>query len=59
MIPFGVFGYFMRKLGYEPAPLVLGFMLGPLMEENLRDRWCLARRSDDLRRAADLGRPCW
>jgi putative tricarboxylic transport membrane protein len=29
-------GYFMRKLGYEAAPLVLAFVLGPLMENNLR-----------------------
>jgi putative tricarboxylic transport membrane protein len=30
MIAFGVIGYFMRKLGYEPAPLVLAFVLGPI-----------------------------
>jgi putative tricarboxylic transport membrane protein len=36
MIVFGVLGYLMRKLGYEPAPLVLAFVLGPLMENNLR-----------------------
>ena len=33
MIAFGVIGYFMRKLGYEPAPLVLAFVLGPMLEE--------------------------
>lgn len=36
MIAFGVFGYLMRKIGYEPAPLVLAFVLGPLLENNLR-----------------------
>ena len=36
MILFGVLGYLMRKLGYEPAPLVLAFVLGPMMENNLR-----------------------
>jgi putative tricarboxylic transport membrane protein len=36
MIGFGVLGYLMRKFGYEPAPLVLAFVLGPLMENNLR-----------------------
>ena len=36
MIFFGLLGYFMRKFGYEPAPLVLAFVLGPLMENNLR-----------------------
>ena len=36
MIAFGVLGYLMRKFGYEPAPLVLAFVLGPMMENNLR-----------------------
>jgi TctA family transporter len=33
---FGLIGYFFIKAGFEPAPLLLGFILGPLMEENLR-----------------------
>jgi putative tricarboxylic transport membrane protein len=33
---FGIAGYVFTKLDCEPAPLVLGFVLGPLMEENLR-----------------------
>ena len=33
---FGLLGYFFFKLGCEPAPLLLGFILGPMMEENLR-----------------------
>jgi TctA family transporter len=33
---FAVFGYILLRFGCEPAPLVLGFILGPLMEENLR-----------------------
>jgi TctA family transporter len=33
---FAVFGYVLLRFGCEPAPLVLGFILGPLMEENLR-----------------------
>ena len=36
MTVFGVFGYLMRKFGYEPAPLVLAFVLGPMLENNLR-----------------------
>ena len=40
---FGVLGYFLRKLDCEPAPLLLGFVLGPLMEENLRRALLLAR----------------
>lgn len=33
---FGALGYVMRKLDCEPAPLLLGFILGPMLEENLR-----------------------
>jgi len=33
---FGVVGYVFIKLECEPAPLILGFVLGPLMEDNLR-----------------------
>jgi putative tricarboxylic transport membrane protein len=35
-IPLGILGYIFMKLGCEPAPLMLGFILGPMMEENLR-----------------------
>ncbi len=40
---FGVLGYFCTKLGCEPAPLILGFILGPMMEENLRRAMLLSR----------------
>ena len=36
MLFFGALGYIIRKLGYEPAPLVLAFVLGPMLEKNLR-----------------------
>jgi len=36
MIVFGIIGYLMRKFDYEGAPLVLAFVLGPMMENNLR-----------------------
>jgi putative tricarboxylic transport membrane protein len=36
MIFFGVLGYLFRKLGYEPAPLVLAFVLGKLLEKSFR-----------------------
>lgn len=32
----GLFGYFLLKLGCELAPFILGFILGPLLEEHLR-----------------------
>jgi putative tricarboxylic transport membrane protein len=40
---FGVFGYLFYKLHCEPAPLILGFILGPMMEENLRRALLLSR----------------
>src|SRR6187399_80404 len=40
---FGVIGYLFVKLGAEPAPLLLGFILGPMMEENLRRALLLSR----------------
>jgi TctA family transporter len=40
---FGLVGYAFIKLGCEPAPLLLGFILGPMMEENLRRALLLSR----------------
>jgi TctA family transporter len=40
---FGVLGYFLIKLGCEPAPLLLGFVLGPLLEEYLRRALIISR----------------
>jgi putative tricarboxylic transport membrane protein len=40
---FGFIGYLFAKLGCEPAPLLLGFILGPMMEENLRRALLLSR----------------
>jgi putative tricarboxylic transport membrane protein len=40
---FAVIGYMFYKLGCEPAPLLLGFILGPMMEENLRRALLLSR----------------
>ena len=36
MIGFGVLGYFMKKFDYEGAPLVLAYVLGPMLEMSLR-----------------------
>jgi putative tricarboxylic transport membrane protein len=36
MLGFGVIGYVLRRLGYPIAPLVLGIVLGDLMEKGLR-----------------------
>ena len=40
---FGVIGYLFVKLGCEAPPLLLGFVLGPMMEENFRRALLLAR----------------
>ncbi|MCK0746291.1 tripartite tricarboxylate transporter permease [Chromohalobacter nigrandesensis] len=36
MLIIGVFGYLLRKLGFSLAPVILGYVLGGLMEQNLR-----------------------
>jgi putative tricarboxylic transport membrane protein len=43
----GLLGYVFLRLDCEPAPLILGFVLGPMMEENLR-RAMLISRGDPL-----------
>jgi len=43
MALFGVFGYVFAKLECEPAPMLLGFILGPMMEEYLRRAMVLSR----------------
>jgi TctA family transporter len=43
MLLFGLLGVFFIKVGAEPAPFILGFILGPLMEENFRRAMYLSR----------------
>jgi putative tricarboxylic transport membrane protein len=43
MLGFGVFGYLAEKYGYSLAPLVLAFVLGPLMETSLRQSLILSQ----------------
>ncbi|HEX8540238.1 MAG TPA: tripartite tricarboxylate transporter permease [Pseudomonas sp.] len=43
MAAFGILGYVFGKLKLEPAPLLLGFVLGPMMEENLRRALLISR----------------
>ncbi|MBI5446508.1 MAG: tripartite tricarboxylate transporter permease [Deltaproteobacteria bacterium] len=42
MVLFGVVGYVMKKCDYEPAPLVLAYVLGPMMEQALRQSLILS-----------------
>jgi putative tricarboxylic transport membrane protein len=53
MLVFGALGYLLRKLNYEPAPLVLAFVLGPMLEQNLRQALILS----DGRLSVFLTRP--
>jgi putative tricarboxylic transport membrane protein len=43
VLVFGLIGYAMRLLRFEPAPLLIGFILGPMVEENFRRAMILAR----------------
>jgi len=36
MLGWGALGYFFNKVGVQPAPMVLGFVLGTMLEENFR-----------------------
>jgi len=45
MIIFGIIGYLFKKFGYEGAPLTLAFVLGPLLELNLKQSLLLSRGS--------------
>ena len=40
---FGLVGYWLVKHDFEPAPMLLGMVLGPLMEENLRRALLISR----------------
>ena len=52
VVIFGGLGYLLMKTGYSPAPLILGFVLGPMLEENLR-RAMLMARGDPMRMISD------
>jgi putative tricarboxylic transport membrane protein len=45
MIFFGIVGYTMRKFGYEGAPLILAFVLGPMLENALRQSLLISQGS--------------
>jgi len=45
MILFGIVGYLMRKFGYEGPPLILAFVLGPILEQALRQSLLISKGS--------------
>lgn len=48
MMIFALMGYVFIKAGCEPAPFILGFILGPMMEENLRRALIVSRGSGSI-----------
>ena len=56
LIPFTVFGYILKKLDCDPTPLLMGFVIGKMLEENLRraliisqgDWWVFVQRPISL-----------
>ena len=45
MVVFGLVGYLMKKFQYEGAPLLLAFVLGPMMEQALRQSLLISHGS--------------
>jgi putative tricarboxylic transport membrane protein len=48
MILFGIVGYLMKKYDYEPAPLVLAFLLEPMFENAFRQSLIISRGSPTI-----------
>jgi putative tricarboxylic transport membrane protein len=48
MLGFGALGFFMLKTGFPIAPLLIGFILGPLIEVGLRQSMIMSRGSLDI-----------
>lgn len=45
MMVFGVFGYFLQKFSYEPGPLILAFILGPMLEQAFQQSLAISQGS--------------
>lgn len=48
LLAFGIIGYLMALLRFEPVPVLLGFILGPMLEENFRRTLLLSRGDFDV-----------
>jgi putative tricarboxylic transport membrane protein len=48
MVGFGILGYILRKFDFEATPLIMAFVLGPILEESLRQSLLLSRGSLDI-----------
>jgi TctA family transporter len=58
MLGFGVFGWVLLRLGLEPTPLVLGFILGPAFEEYLRRTLLFSRGDASVLLTDPVGATC-
>jgi putative tricarboxylic transport membrane protein len=45
MLIFGIIGYLMRRFKYEPAPFIFALVLGPMMENSLRQSLLMSEGS--------------
>jgi putative tricarboxylic transport membrane protein len=48
MVAFGVLGYFLKKFNFDAAPLVMSFVLGPMLEESFRQSLIISRGSFNI-----------
>jgi putative tricarboxylic transport membrane protein len=58
MLGFGVLGYLMRKFDFDTAPLVLAFILGPMMEVSMRQALLLSQGSFSIFFTRPLSAAC-
>jgi len=58
MIIFGIVGYLMKKFEYEPAPMVIAFILSPILELNLRQSLILSGGSFSIFFAKPISLGC-
>lgn len=58
MIIFGIVGYLMKKFDYEPAPMVIAFVLSPILELNLRQSLILSGGSFSIFFAKPISLGC-
>ncbi|WP_137818888.1 tripartite tricarboxylate transporter permease [Pseudomonas sp. 2FG] len=59
MVGIGVFGYVLRKLDFPLSALLLGFVLGGLMEDNLRRALSISNGNLDILWASPISIGCW
>jgi putative tricarboxylic transport membrane protein len=58
-VALGIFGYGLRKMGFPMAPLILGFVLGELMEQNLRRALSITNGELGILFESNISRGLW